>query len=66
MNKLIFVILSLFLFQFACANELPYDFSDTKYIPVRLAIVDEISTKGENYEGQEVRLILKNDIVILK
>ena len=63
MNKFIIFLLSLCLIQVANGNELPYNFTDTKYIPVKLAIVDEVSSKGNNYEGQEVRLILKNDIV---
>ena len=63
MNRIFCIILFLFLTQFACANELPYDFSDTKFIKVKLANANELSSKGEIYEGQEVRLTLKNDII---
>lgn len=66
MNK-IKLILLLFLF-FALkssvrANEtLPYDYSDTFSIPVRLSVVNEISTSGGLIEGEEIKLKLKNDI----
>ena len=63
MNRLLYALLFIFFAQFASANELPYDFSDTKSITLKLAAANELSTKEEIYEGQEVRLTLKNDVV---
>lgn len=62
--KLILILLLLFILNIcAYANEaLPYNYSDTFSIPVRLSVVNEISTKGGLIEGQEIKLKLKNDI----
>ena len=64
-----------FLFLFACitltltsfANEvLPYDFSDTDYVPIRMNILEEISTKGGLIEGDIVKLRVKRDVYYKK
>ena len=47
MNKLIKTLFGFFLFfqMSSFAKQLPYDFSDTFYIPIELHIIEEISTK---------------------
>ena len=53
MNKF-FVFLILIVHLFLGAFALNYDYSDTKSIPIRLVITEEISTKDEIYEGQKI------------
>ena len=37
-----------------------------QYIPIRLSPLTTIATDGENYEGQEIKFKVKNNIVCLK
>jgi len=57
MNKLIKTLFGFFLFfqMSSFAKQLPYDFSDTFYIPIELHIIEEISTKQGFNEGKELR-----------
>ncbi len=65
MNKL-FVLLFVFLFGSAC---FAHNFESTVKIPVKLAIMEEISSEKDIYEGQEVNFkvlntVKYNDVVI--
>ena len=62
MNRLIFLAI-LLLLNFVSANELPYNYQDTTSIPIELNVFNELSSKDEIYEGQEINLRVKNDVV---
>jgi len=64
MNKIFLLIL--FFFQvlmpvFADSNLL-YDYSDVYSIPIKMNILEEISTKEGLIEGEKVKLRVKNDV----
>ncbi len=41
---------------------LPYDFSSTEYVPIKLSITKEISTKDEIVEGQKIEFKVLKDV----
>lgn len=62
MNKILFLITLLFFnFNQAFAN-LDYNFSDTEFIPIKMTILNKISSNDEIYEGQEVKLKIINNV----
>lgn len=62
MNKYILIILSLFISLSVFAETLPYNFCDTTRVPIRLSIVNEISTKDALTEGQNIELRVIKDV----
>ncbi len=65
MNKffiLIFALVMSFLPSLASTEGLGYDFSGTKSFPINLKIVNEISTKENIYEGQELEFVVLNTV----
>ena len=62
MNKIIFTLLILFFSSFVFAQELEYNYIDTKAIPVKLKITKEISTKDNLLEGSEVSFKVVNNV----
>lgn len=65
MNRLLIVFLSFFLINNA-VFALPYDFSSTKSVPIKLQITEEISTKMSICEGQELKFKSTEDIYYRK
>ena len=65
MNKLIVCLATIFLL-FSKVLALSYDFSDTKSIPIKLVITEEISTKDEIYEGQRILFRVLRDVYLNK
>lgn len=41
---------------------LPYDFSSTEYVPIKLSITKEVSTKDEIVEGQKLEFKVLKDV----
>ena len=65
MNKLFLMLLFVgFFFLKAQADNilLPYDYSDTHSIPIKMNILEEISTKDGLIEGDIVKLKVKRDV----
>lgn len=63
MNRILFLIITFILFQINCAfAKLPYNFEDTQYIPIKMTVLKEVSSKGEIFEGQEVELQIRNNV----
>ena len=60
MNKL-FLLICAFIFTSIPAFCLPYDYTSTKNIPIKLSITEEISTKMPITEGQIITFIVQND-----
>lgn len=63
MNKILFFIFSIFLFNFCMANTLPYDFEDTHYIPILMSPTKNYTTKEGIYEGQEINFRIRKDVI---
>lgn len=63
MNKIIILFLA-FLLQYSAlgSEKLPYNFSDTNYVPIKMSIINDISSNDEIYEGQEIQLKIKNNV----
>ena len=66
MNKLfLFILCSVCFFLSSLslkAQELPYNFEDTFYIPIKLQVMDEVSTKDGIIEGSLIKLKVKKNI----
>lgn len=45
---------------------LPYNYEDTEFIPIKLNIIKEVSTKDPNIEGGEVEFRVINDVIYNK
>ena len=62
MNKILSVLLLLF---FLCVPvfALEYDFSSTKKIPIKMKIVEPISTKMDIQEGQLIKFRIIEDVI---
>lgn len=71
MNKF-FQIVFAFIFLTSFAYALPYDYSSTESVPVKISILEKISTKNMPIEGQTVKfkvfdnVFYKNRIAIKK
>lgn len=64
MSKIVFLCFAFFVSLNCFASDiLPYNFSDTQYIPIRLSPLTTIASDGENYEGQEIKFKVKNNVV---
>jgi len=63
MNKVILILVVFFLncFSFAQAN-LPYDFTNTDYMTIKMTPLQRIATDGDFYEGQEVKFKVRNNV----
>ena len=65
MNKIILLFLIFFMQCVCFANEyLPYDYSDTRAVAIKLSPVREISTSDEIYEGQEVEFKVRRNVYV--
>ena len=63
MNKIILILVLFFLNSLCLANNnLPYDFSDTNYLKIKMTPITRIVSNGEFYEGQEVKFKIRNNI----
>ena len=63
MNKIILFLITFLISGFCFANEaLPYNFSNTDFLTIRLSPIARIATDGEFYEGQEVKFKVRNNI----
>ena len=64
MNKIIFLFLAFLISGMSFAGEaLPYNFLDTKYIPIKMSPMATITSDGENYEGQEIKFKVRNNVI---
>ncbi len=65
MNKFLFLILSLVVLlqsNISNATTLPYDFSDTERVLIKLSILEEISTKTPHLEGEDIKFKAIEDV----
>lgn len=47
-------------------NKLPYNFLDVNAIPIKLSIVETISTKNDLYEGQKIKFVVVEKVIYNK
>ena len=67
MNKFLFLILSLVVLlqsNISNATTLPYDFSDTERVLIKLSILEEISTKTPHLEGEDIKFKATEDVFV--
>lgn len=63
MNRFSFLILIVSIFSVNIAfAKLDYNFSDTENIPIKMTVLNRISSNGEIYEGQEIDLKVRNNV----
>ena len=63
MSKLLCLILTfIFLNTIQVFARLDYDFSNTEFIPIKMTVLEKISSNDEIYEGQEVKLKVRNNV----
>ena len=64
MNKIFacLIFVCVFCFLKACANNLEYNYESTYSVPIKLIVLDEVSTKDGIIEGDKIRLKVANDI----
>ena len=65
MNRFL-VLFFLFVFFAGKAFALSYDFSSTKSVPIKLRIIEEISTKNDICEGQVLKFRVVEDVYYRK
>lgn len=66
MNKFVLVFcLVLFLIghNSVFADELPYDYSDTQSIPIKLSILEEVTSKSGAVESQSLFFRVRDDVI---
>ncbi|MBQ2872031.1 hypothetical protein IJE86_10040 [bacterium] len=56
------IVLGCFQQSFAVNSTLPYDYSDTHSVPIKLSIVEPISTKDGLLEGSKLKFKVKDDV----
>lgn len=63
MNKLLFLLSGLIVGFFSCAycENLPYNYQDTNFVPIKMSVLKEYSSKEDIFEGQEVELRVLRD-----
>ena len=63
MNRILFLILMVFFFNVnQTFAELDYNYKATEYVPIKLTVLNEISTRDEIFEGQEIKLKVRNNV----
>ena len=64
MNKIFSFLffICIFCFSKVCANNLDYNYESTYSFPIKLIVLDEVSTKDGIIEGEKIKLKVANNI----